>query len=232
MGPTSQPGGQPKSAIHFSRHIAWSVVVAVTLAMMAFVVATHAGEKTTREGVRQDANAPRQHFRLKNPAQISDDDAEAIYAALQVKMAKAYATSGIAAAREYQNWQRYNSAPFQSAAHGRRLVNHYANQIASAYGAFEKAGILPVGSVIAKDNITVIGKNKIHPGALLLMEKMPTGFNYVSGDWRYTMIMPDGSLFGTTNGAGSKKVKFCIACHLAAEKHDHLHFPPKMFRQP
>ena len=29
------------------------------------------------------------------------------------------------------------------------------------------------------------------------------GFNYVSGDWRYTMIMPDGAIFGTRTPSAS-----------------------------
>jgi len=88
-----------------------------------------------------------------------------------------------------------------------------------------------VGSIIAKDSLAVTDDNKILPGPLFLMEKMPAGFNYVSGDWRYTMVMPDGSMFGTTNGVGSDNVKFCIACHLAVEAQDHLYFPPKQYRR-
>ncbi len=46
------------------------------------------------------------------------------------------------------------------------------------------------------------------------------------------MIMPDGSMFGTTKGKGAKRVEFRIPYHLAAERHDHLHFLPKPFRRP
>lgn len=222
MGPTPEPGKYSKSGLRLGYTIATAIITS-----LAFVFVAQSGEKISGE----NEEAPRRHFRLKNPANLSSREAEAIYAGLQEQMAKGYAASGLAAAQKYQKWQRYNTVPFQSAAHGRRLVNHYANSIARAYGKYEKAGILPVGSIIAKDNVTVMGKDKIFPGALLLMEKMPTGFNYVSGNWRYTMIMPDGSIFGTTNGDGSDKVKFCISCHLAAEKHDHLHFVPKRFRR-
>ena len=71
---------------------------------------------------------------------------------------------------------------------------------------------------------------KVSPGPLFLMEKMSAGFNHASGDWRYTMIMPDGSIFGITNGEASKRVDFCVPCHLAAERHDHLHFLPEQYR--
>ena len=53
---------------------------------------------------------------------------------------------------------------------------------------------------------------------LFLMEKMPAGFSYVTGDWRYIMIMPDGSLFGETRGDGAVTLEdaYCFGnCALA-----------------
>jgi cytochrome c553 len=45
------------------------------------------------------------------------------------------------------------------------------------------------------------------------------------------MIMPDGSLFGTTNGEGSHKVEFCARCHATAgDSADHLFFVPEKYR--
>jgi len=217
------------------------IIALAIISGLAFVVAAQSGEnkiaqkqqsfRVASDVTNQNGSAPRRHFRLRNPAELSNDEAEDIYGKFRGRLAKGYALSGIQAARDYQKWQRYNIAPFKSAAHGRRYVNHYANAKAQAYGGYEKVGVLPVGSIVAKDNLTVTGTSKVLPGALLLMEKMPAGFNYVSGDWRYTMIMPDGSIFGTTNGVGSNKVKFCIGCHLAVEKQDHLYFPPKQFRR-
>jgi phosphoserine aminotransferase len=63
------------------------------------------------------------------------------------------------------------------------------------------------------------------------MEKMPAGFNPASRDWRYTMIMPDGSLFGMTKGESSERVTFCITCHqTAGDNSDHLFFVPDDYR--
>ena len=53
---------------------------------------------------------------------------------------------------------------------------------------------------------------------------------YVTGDWKYTEILPDGTLLGETNGEDAERVEYCIACHLAAEKQDHLYFIPKKYR--
>ncbi|MFQ5625763.1 MAG: cytochrome P460 family protein [Methyloligellaceae bacterium] len=195
---------------------------------------SQADEEPIRSGPvkpAEDPRGPRRHFRIKNPAHLSEDEAERIYVELKQDMARRYRLSGQSGAANYQRWKRYNRAPYRSASHGNRLLNNYANETARAYGRFEQAGIFPVGSIIAKDSITVTSDGVAEPGALYLMEKMPDGFNYVSGNWRYTMIMPDGSIFGTTRGEGSKRVVFCISCHLAAERHDHLFFLPKKYRR-
>ena len=56
------------------------------------------------------------------------------------------------------------------------------------------------------------------------------GFNSESGDWRYSMIMPDGSLFGETGGVNAESVDFCIGCHATRSKYDHLFFLPEELR--
>ena len=178
----------------------------------------------------EDPLGPRRHFRVPNPANISDADAQKAYDALKKRMARGYGMSDDPAAKVYTRWQRYNTAPYLSAGHGRRFLNTYGNSAAKDYGKYESAGRFPVGSMLAKDSMAITEDGKVNPGPLFLMEKMPEGFNHVSGDWKYTMIMPDGSIFGITNGAGSKQVEFCVPCHLAAEKNDHLHFLPERLR--
>ena len=70
-------------------------------------------------------------------------------------------------------------------------------------------------------------------GSLALMEKMAPGFNPEGRDWRYTMILPDGTLFGTTKGENAERVEFCMDCHIAAgEDQDHLFFVPEAYRTP
>ena len=64
---------------------------------------------------------------------------------------------------------------------------------------------------------------------MYLMEKMGRG---VSGDWRYTLIMPNCATVGTTKAKGSANVKFCIACHLAVgAETDSMLFLPAEFRK-
>lgn len=177
-----------------------------------------------------DLAKPRRHFRLSNPADLSASDAAALYVILKDVLRAGYMRSGHTVGQKYQNWQRYNTAPYLSVTHGNHYLNNYANPVADAYGKFEKAGEFPVGSVVAKDSFTAVESGEIVLGPLFVMEKMPAGFNYVSGDWKYAMIMPSGDIFGETNGENSERVEYCIGCHLAVEQQDHLFFVPRTYR--
>ena len=181
--------------------------------------------------VKAQDSAPTKHFSVGNPAELSDADAENIYRRLAGPLKKGYRLSNHPVARAYRSWSRFNTAPYRSETHGERFVNNYANGMGRAYGSFEEAGDLPVGSVAAKDSFAVTAAGDVTAGPLFIMEKMPQGFNEKSRDWRYTMIMPDGSVFGVTNGADSQKVQFCITCHQrAGAANDHLYFLPDAYR--
>jgi hypothetical protein len=170
---------------------------------------------------------PTRHFRVERPAELADADALSIYDRILDAMVAGYVKSKDPTAAAYRTWRRYNTAPYLSATHGKRYVNNYANDVAKAYGRFEEAGTLPVGSVLAKDSFEVTERGDVVTGPLALMEKMPAGFNPEGRDWRYTTIMPDGSLFGTTNGENTGRVEFCVECHIAAgDEQDHLFFIP------
>ena len=174
---------------------------------------------------------PSRHFRVERPADLADADALTIYDRILGDMIAFYRRSGNLYAEVYRTWRRYNVTPYLSATHGRRYVNNYANSRAKAYGKTEKAGTFPEGSVLAKDSFEVTDRGDVLTGPLFLMEKMKAGFNPESRDWRYMMIMPDGSLFGTTNGEHSERVEFCAECHRAAgDDRDHLFFVPGKHR--
>ena len=181
-------------------------------------------------GISGDPEKPRRHMRVRNAAELTREEAEEIYEALAPEMAAGYRKSGDPVAMAYRGWQLYNAAPYRSATHGQRFVNNHANDIAQAYGRYESAGTLPVGSAITKESFTVTTDGAVVPGPLFIMEKMPAGFNYVTGDWRYTMIGEAGEVFGVTKGANAERVEYCIACHLARERYDHLYFVPTEYR--
>ena len=175
--------------------------------------------------------APSGHFKVTRPADLSSADALAIYERVADEIARGYAVSHARHAEAYRRWPRYNTTPYRSATHGERFVNNYANAKAATYDRLDEIEQLPVGAVLAKDSFAVTGSGDIFPGPLFLMEKMPAGFRPDARDWRYTMIMPDGSLFGTTNGEGSARVEFCITCHRAAgDDQDHLFYIPEGHR--
>jgi len=182
------------------------------------------------EAAFPDIARPTRHFRA-NPAELTSADAITIYDRIRGEMSNAYRQSELPPARDYTAWTRYNTAPYLSATHGNRFVNNYANSIAREYPDLESVDSLPLGSILAKDSFEVTQEGDVLTGPLALMEKMPAGFSPQSRDWRYTMILPDGSVFGITNGQGSDRVQFCIECHIAAgDDMDHLFYVPERFR--
>ena len=147
--------------------------------------------------------------------QLTSAEAVSTYDCLLKGMKAAYAKSDDKAAISYSSWRRYSTRAYTSETHGNRYVQNYANDAAKAYGAFEKAGTFPAGALMAKDSFSVKADGAVAPGPLFLMEKMAAGFNPDSDNWRYTMIMPTGQIFGTTKGAGGQKVEFCVGCHMS-----------------
>ncbi len=173
---------------------------------------------------------PKAHFRVADPAKLDPAAAETVYRRLLRTMLRGYALSGEPGA-SYAGWRRYNTHPYRSATHGERYVNNYANPVAKAYGRFEKAGELPQGSVLAKDSFTVTTAGGVYPGPLFLMEKLPPGTSPNTDDWRYVMVMPDGSLFGDTTGDNPGAVAFCAGCHMTTPETDNLFFLPPALRR-
>ena len=156
-------------------------------------------------------------------------EASAVYDCMTPEIRAAFAKSGNRWAKQYAGWTRYNKQPYVSGTHGGRFVNNYANATGKNYGRFEKAGKAAPGTLLAKDSFVVGSTGRVSVGPLFLMEKMVRG---LSGDWRYTLIMPNGATVGTTKAKGSANVKFCIACHLAVgAETDSMLFLPAEFRK-
>ena len=162
--------------------------------------------------------------------ELTDDEAKVAGSCISDEMNAAYAKSTLAVAKAFAKWPRYSAQPYFSATHGQRYVQNFANNKAKAYGKFEKAGKMPVGAQVAKNSFAVSPDGHLSVGPLFLMEKMPAGFLKDSSDWKYTMIMPDGSLYGETKGQNSEGMKFCFECHQNAAEHDQLFFLPAEYR--
>ncbi|EEE36866.1 hypothetical protein RKLH11_700 [Rhodobacteraceae bacterium KLH11] len=201
------------------RHLrAAGIALAVTLSGFAPV----AGHTQTTD---QDA-----HLAIENPADLTKDDALKYYKSLSGRMARGYAAAQLDVIRNYQNWPLFNDAPYISATHGQRYVNSYANRVASNYGTLQEGEVLPAGSVLAKDSMTVTDEGNTHPGAMFVMEKLPAGTSPETADWRYIMVMPDGSLFGDTMGFRAPAVAYCHVCHEAVAERDYTFYVPEEYR--
>ena len=163
---------------------------------------------------------------------ISAAEAKKAYACLRADMTGGYGKAGLKMVKGYAGWTNVAAAPYQSDTHGGRYVNNYANKHAARdYSRFEKAGKMPVGSVLAKDSFAVRPDGKTGAGPLFIMEKMPGGFSKSTGNWRYSMVMPNGKVVGMTNGKGAGAVKFCNECHASvAEDQDYMFFLPEESR--
>ena len=183
-------------------------------------------------GVATDCVVPRAAC---NPCAVADgltpEEAAAAYDCARADLAAAYSRSGVAAARDYAGWSNAAAAPYPSATHGERYVNNYYNAAASAYAAYEDAGAMPAGSVLVKDSFSVDAKGRVTVGPMFMMTRMEAGFDAGTLDWQYRTIMPDGSVAGTTGGAGAAAVRFCADCHNAAAENDALWFLPAEFRK-
>jgi hypothetical protein len=222
--------------LHECPHMTRGAVALAILAAALIVAVIFGLEAFSRIEAQQsdepaiDFAHPTRHFRVPNPARLSDADALSIYDRIRDEMVSAYRLSRDPVATQFYKWRRYNRVPYLSATHGDRYINNHANAKAKTYGRGD-AGPMPAGAVLAKDSFTVTRQGDVFTGPLFIMEKMAPGFSAATRDWRYTMIMPDGSLFGTTNGEGSDKVEFCASCHATAgDAADHLFFVPEKYR--
>ncbi|NVO57695.1 cytochrome P460 family protein [Rhodobacteraceae bacterium B1Z28] len=170
------------------------------------------------------------HLAIENPADLSKDEAQQHYQALTRRMARGYGTAQLDIILNYQSWPLFNDAPYISATHGQRYVNSYANRMAHNYATLQEGEVLPMGSVLAKDSMTVTDEGKIYPGALFVMQKLSAGASPETADWRYIMVMPDGSLFGDTTGFRASAVAYCHVCHEAVADRDYTFYVPEEYQ--
>src|SRR3546814_9464049 len=93
-------------------------------------------------------------------------------------------------------------------------------------------GTMPPGGIIAKPSFTISPNGNVQLGPLFLMEKMEAGWHPESKNWRYTMVMPDGTVAGRTHGQNAEAVECCVGCHASvAEAQDSLFFIPEEERK-
>ncbi len=163
---------------------------------------------------------------VEDPFDLDEAAITEIYSCLSDKMAEGYAKEGDAVGTAYRNWTVTGTRPAVQGAHGSRLLLTFANEAAAEqYMKFaEEDVVMPAGSVLAKESITISTKNKTaRPGPLFIMTKGEAGAAPDAGDWVYSALMPDGK---------EMKIKqsFCHDCHIAWEAQDMLAYPMEEVR--
>lgn len=158
-----------------------------------------------------------------------------LYDCLQPEMVKAYlkgAKEGHWAAAKWGDWKLFAARGYRSETHGGRFVQNATNNLAEAeYGKFENVKTMPTGSTVAKPSFVVSPDGKASIGPLFIMEKMKKGWNDETANWRYAMILPDGSTFGLTKGKNSAGLGFCHECHATSQDTDYMMFMPEEVRR-
>ena len=123
-----------------------------------------------------------------------------------------YGDSGHIFARDYMEWARRDAAPLQSPPHNDRYVAVYANERATTQSPFLSAGKPQQGAVIATPTFSVANDGAVSAGPLVLLEKMQRGFLTYAGNWRYTVIAPDGQIVAVSKSLNHDSLPFCKTC--------------------
>lgn len=158
---------------------------------------------------------------VEDPFDLEAAQITEIYACLKDAMAAGYAKEGDAVASNYRAWTVSSTRPAVAGPHGSRLLQTFANDIAAEqYLKFAEEGVvMPVGSVLAKESITISKKKKqAVVGPLFIMTKMEDGSIPETADWLYAGIQPNGKVM-------KFKQSFCHDCHAGYAGQDMLAYP-------
>ncbi|MFK7755143.1 MAG: cytochrome P460 family protein [Sedimentitalea sp.] len=144
-----------------------------------------------------------------------------IYDCIKDKMVEGYTKAGDETAAVYRDWAVTSTRPAVAGVHGSRLLQTFANEIAvEQYLKFAEEGVvMPVGSVLAKESISIRKKKKTaRVGPLFLMTKVEAGSLPDTNDWLYGGVLPNGKPM-------KFKQAFCHDCHAGYEDQDYLAYP-------
>ncbi|TDT75309.1 cytochrome P460 [Litoreibacter halocynthiae] len=158
---------------------------------------------------------------VEDPFDLEAAQINEIYDCLKDAMAEGYAKEGDEVASSFRSWTVTSTRPAVAGAHGNRLLQTFANDIAAEqYLKFAEEGVkMPVGSVLAKESITISKKKKqARVGPLFIMTKMEDGAIPETADWLYAGIQPNGKVMKI-------KQSFCHDCHASYADQDMLAYP-------
>ncbi len=148
--------------------------------------------------------------------EITPAEALAAFECISLRMREAYAAAGHRPASDFFNWHRRSEPPFRAVRLNHRYVNIFVNELAFNDSPFLLERRVQVGAALALPGFIVNENGVVQISPLLLLEKMPRGFDSPHGNWRYTQISAVGEIVGTTNGKGGDLLQFCIECDALA----------------
>lgn len=150
----------------------------------------------------------------KPRAELTGEDAQALYDCLADDMLAGYATGDkrwipAELVADYRGWTPASSHPAAPGFHGERFLTTWVNGIgAPEYLKYEEErGPMPEGTLIAKESFTVTEDGAATTGPLFLMQKVAEGASPETGDWYYMMVAPSGQ------PQAVDVVTACSACH-------------------
>lgn len=151
---------------------------------------------------------------------LDEDQVIAVYDCLEAKMAEGYASGDDPVAAEFRSWTATATRAAVAGPHGNRLLLTFANDIAAeSYLKFADEIEMPVGSVLAKESISLSKKKQTaRPGPLFIMTKMEAGSIPETDDWLYGGVQPNGKPM-------KFKQSFCHNCHEGWAEQDNLAYP-------
>jgi hypothetical protein len=158
---------------------------------------------------------------VTDPFELDAAAIDEIYTCLKDEMAENYAKEGDEVAAAYRDWTVSSTRPAVAGAHGNRLLQTFANDVAAEqYLKFAEEGVdMPAGSVLAKESISISSKKKeARTGPLFIMTKGEEGSAPDTADWVYAGVQPNGKPM-------KFKQSFCHDCHVAWEAQDMLAYP-------
>lgn len=210
-------------------------VVALALAACTpdgFVARVDAVDECTIQRLARMPNTPLNMRDSLRAPPLSDDEARIAGDCVEGVRRAAFAMAEHLPAREHAGWARMTTRPYRSEHSLQSVyVEVFANARAADYARFEDGTPLPIGAGIAKAAFRVSHDGEVAPAQLYMLEKMPPGFDPETGDWRYTMIGPDGQIVGQTGGRADAWMGHCKVCHVIARDQDFLLFPAPPYRR-
>ena len=182
--------------------------------------------RATPQSARPADPAPRPSVLPVPP--LTDAEAAATGDCMRPALAAIASRSDNAVLRDSPSWPAF-SRQFYASEHG-RFLEVSGNALASGYGQWEDGPRLPVGAVVKKASFRVLHSGDVRPDNQFLIERMPPGYDPRVGDWKYTVIGPDGMTVGESRGRNGERVEFCVECHRSARRQDFLFFIPPDYR--